>query len=396
MDGLEKALLRLWDDIKSLFELLAHPKENLDQLRKYLSDVEIDKLYAASKESIASGLLILSDEPLMFIYISAIIAWVGMLPPQVVVDVVVAIASEFLINVVLGICLTGGAGIVVRMGTKALSTVKSRQAIKYLEDLAATLMKLSGEHSLPAHADVSKPLIASAKSVPMTPTKTATLKIDEAAANGSKNQVPQTTDTPKQEVKDASAFARKKAENHTKLEPKEKVDDAPSQSKTPDDKSATSAQTTCTDGCPVSMVTGEELLTLTDGELDGVLPFSWTRLYRTSAAEIDCGLGFGWSHALAQRVEIKGDEVIWTDHENRITTFPLPSVQRPAITNSLSRAAIFVGDDPAELIVTQAGEAPQFYHFHYDRKGATLVAISDKYQNRLHHPRHSRAYQTGR
>ena len=383
MDGLEKALLRLWDDIKSLFELLAHPKENLDQLRKYLSDVEIDKLYAASKESIASGLLILSDEPLMFIYISAIIAWVGMLPPQAVVDVVVAIASEFLINVVLGICLTGGAGIVVRMGTKALSTVKSRQAIKYLEDLAATLMKLSGEHSLPAHADVSKPLIASAKSVPMTPTKTATLKIDEAATNGSKNQVPQTTDTPKQEVKDASAFARKKAENHTKLEPKEKVDDAPSQSKTPDDKSATSAQTTCTDGCPVSMVTGEELLTLTDGELDGVLPFSWTRLYRTSAAEIDCGLGFGWSHALAQRVEIKGDEVIWTDHENRITTFPLPSVQRPAITNSLSRAAIFVGDDPAELIVTQAGEAPQFYHFHYDRKGATLVAISDKYQNRL-------------
>ncbi|WP_172979363.1 RHS repeat-associated core domain-containing protein [Pseudomonas kitaguniensis] len=384
MDGLEKALLRLWDDIKSLFELLAHPKENLNKLRKYLSDVEIDKLYAASKESIASGLLILSDEPLMFIYISAIVAWVGMLPPQVVVDVVTAIASEFLINVVLGICLTGGAGIAVRVGTKTLSAVKSGEAIKYLEELAATLMKLSREHSLPAHAEVSKPLIASAKNVPMAPTKTAALKIDEAAANGSKSQVPKTTDTPKQQVKDAASFPRKKTTNQTRLERKETVDDAPSQSKTPDDKAATSAKNTCTDGCPVSMVTGEELLTLTDGELDGLLPFNWTRLYRTSAAEIDCGLGYGWSHALAQRVDIKGDEVIWTDHENRVTTFPLPSVQRPAITNSLSEAAIFLGDDASELILTQAGETPQFYHFRYDNKGAALIAISDKYQNRLH------------
>ncbi|MHC8365317.1 RHS repeat-associated core domain-containing protein [Pseudomonas sp. ZT5P21] len=384
MDGLEKALLRLWDDIKSLFELLAHPKENLEKLRKYLSDVEIDKLYAASKESIASGLFILSDEPLMFIYVSAIVAWVGMLPPQVIVDVVTAIAAEFLINVVLGICLTGGAGIAVRVGTKALSTVKSGTAIKYLEELAAKLMTLSGKHSLPAHAEVSKPLIASARNVPMKPTKTAAIKIDEAAANGSKSQVPKTTDTPKQEVKDASSFPRGKKEKQTTLTPKEKVDDVSTQSKTPDDKSATCAKKTCTNGCPVSMVTGEELLTLTDGELGGLLPFSWTRLYRTSAAEIDCGLGYGWSHALAQRVDINEDEVIWTDHENRVTTFPLPSVQRPAITNSLSEAAIFIGDDPSELVLTQAGERKQFYHFRYNSKGATLIAISDNYDNRLH------------
>ncbi|MDI2590369.1 DUF6531 domain-containing protein [Pseudomonas sp. 681] len=384
MEGLEKALLRLWDDIKSLFELLAHPKENVEKLRKYLSDIEIDKLYAASRESIASGLLILSDEPLMFIYVAAIVAWVGMLPPQVVVDVVSAMASEFLINVVVGICLTGGAGIAVRVGTKALSTVKSGEALKYLEDLAATLMKLSGEHSLPAHAEISKPVIASAKNVPMKATKTASIKIDEAAANGSKNHVPKTSDTPKQEVKDASSFPRNKTEQQTNLQPKEKVDDVSTQSKTPDDKSATSADKTCTNNCPVSMVTGEELLTLTDGQLDGLLPFSWTRLYRTSAAEIDCGLGYGWSHALAQRVDINGTEVIWTDHENRVTTFPLPSVQRPAITNSLSEAAIFLGADPSELVLTQAGEKAQFYHFRYDSKGATLIAISDPYENRLH------------
>ena len=56
------------------------------------------------------------------------------------------------------------------------------------------------------------------------------------------------------------------------------------------------------------MVTGEELLTLTDGSLDGILPFDFTRLYRTSAVEIDCGLGFGWSHSLAHRLEIDGEQ----------------------------------------------------------------------------------------
>ncbi|WP_225931070.1 RHS repeat-associated core domain-containing protein [Pseudomonas monsensis] len=401
LEGFEKALLQLWDDIKSLFELLANPRKNYEKLKKYLSDVEIDKLYAASKESIASGLLILSDEPLMFIYVSAIVAWVGMLPPQVVVDVMTAIASEFLINVLVGICLTGGAGLAVRAGTKVLSTVKSGEAIKYLEDLASTLMTLSNKHALPAHAEVSKPIIASAKNVPMKPAKTAALKIDEATTEAPKagsrkaepksqleglsptKQLPKTADTPKQEVKDASSFPRDKKKNQSTLQPKEKVDDVPDQSKTPDDKSATCAKKTCTNGCPVSMVTGEELLTITDGELGGLLPFSWTRLYRTSAAEIDCGLGYGWSHALAQRVAINGDEVVWTDHENRVTTFPLPSVQRPAITNSLSEAAIFIGEDPSELILTQAGEKPLFYHFRFNSKGATLIAISDNYDNRL-------------
>ncbi|MFC6339727.1 DUF6531 domain-containing protein, partial [Pseudomonas karstica] len=124
---------------------------------------------------------------------------------------------------------------------------------------------------------------------------------------------------------------------------KESVDDVPASSKNPNGDAAASADKTVTNGCPVSMVTGEELLTLTDGELDGVLPFAWTRLYRTSAVEIDCGLGFGWSHSLAHRLSVNGDSVMWTDHENRSTAFPLPTASRPAISNSLAEAAIYLG-----------------------------------------------------
>ncbi|MBD8743469.1 hypothetical protein IFR41_28480, partial [Pseudomonas fluorescens] len=89
----------------------------------------------------------------------------------------------------------------------------------------------------------------------------------------------------------------------------------------------------------------------------------------TSAVEMDCGLGFGWSHSLAHRLSVSGDAVVWTDHENRSTTLPLPTASRPAITNSLAEAAIYLGAVPDELVLSQGS---RFYHF---RDGA-LTAIS--------------------
>ncbi|MGC6374092.1 DUF6531 domain-containing protein, partial [Pseudomonas sp. S2.OTC.A_B10] len=154
------------------------------------------------------------------------------------------------------------------------------------------------------------------------------------------------------------------------------VDDVPVSAKTPNGDASVCAVDTCKNGCPVSMVTGEELLTLTDGELDGVLPFAWTRLYRSSAVEVDCGLGFGWSHSLAQRLSVVGESVVWTDHENRSTTFPLPSAARPAITNSLAEAAIYLGALPDEFVLAQTS---LFYHF----RDGVLTSISDAYDNRL-------------
>ncbi|WP_415840074.1 DUF6531 domain-containing protein, partial [Pseudomonas synxantha] len=104
---------------------------------------------------------------------------------------------------------------------------------------------------------------------------------------------------------------RWKARQNAVLKQKERVDDVPVVASNPKGDAAAPADKTVTHGCPVSMVTGEELLTLTDGALDGILPFEWTRLYRTSAVEVDCGLGFGWSHALAHRLVVSGESVVW-------------------------------------------------------------------------------------
>ncbi|MEB0189659.1 hypothetical protein QN410_33980, partial [Pseudomonas sp. Bout1] len=73
---------------------------------------------------------------------------------------------------------------------------------------------------------------------------------------------------------------------------------------------------------------------------------------------------------------VSGESVVWTDHENRSTTFPLPSAARPAITNSLAEAAIYLGALPDELVLAQAS---LFYHF----RDGVLTSISDAYDNRL-------------
>lgn len=377
LEGFEHALLSLWDDIKSLFQLIAHPYENAKKLAKYLSPDELKKLYTASKESLSTALLIASDEPLMFIYVAAIVSWVKLLPPQTCVEVLAQFTGELLINIVVGIILSGGAGLAIRVGTKALETLKSGQATALISKLADTLINASQSHALSVHADTLKPLAAHGE---ISEANTAR-KINAKVAPASKRPTP--ADTPSQTIENASTTSRNKTRRQTRLSGEEKVDDVSKPAKDPNDKPSQECAKTCTNGCPVSMVTGEELLTLTDGELDGVLAFPWSRLYRTSAVEHNVGLGYGWSHSLAHRLEIQGDTVIWTDHENRRTEFPLPSQQRPAITNRLSAAAIYLGEDPSELVLAQAGATPRFYHFRRIGQSARLIAISDAYSNTL-------------
>ncbi|MHC8349864.1 RHS repeat-associated core domain-containing protein [Pseudomonas sp. RT4P38] len=363
--GFENSLNGLWDDVKQVYDLITDLRANSEKLLEYLTEVELEALLDASAESIANVLLMLSDEPLMFIHLAAITSWLRMLPPQHIAEVVAEIRTGILIGLLLA-RFTGSTGLKLGISAKVLNKVKSERARNWLAAASLRLAELTAKSDLTAHAGVLKPLAVSARNVPLKPAPAVSLQISAGAA-------------PVVLVKNPVAIAREKSEAMTRLVRQEHRDDAPDQAKNPNGDSADCGPLTCTNGCPVSMVTGEELLTLTDGSLDGILPFDFTRLYRTSAVEIDCGLGFGWSHSLAHRLDIDGAQVVWTDHENRRTTFPLPSVERPAIHNSLSRAAIYLGDEPEELVLALAGEKARFFHFRAGR----LTAISDAYGNRL-------------
>ncbi|PSW70860.1 RHS repeat protein [Photobacterium kishitanii] len=145
-----------------------------------------------------------------------------------------------------------------------------------------------------------------------------------------------------------------------------------------------STQGTCKDaseGCPVSMVTGEETLQLNDVTLPGALPYTFSRTYKTSNCELNLGLGYGWSHPLSQSLIFKAGKLFWKDAEGKRTQLPEPTESRPEIYNDLAEAAVFLGEKENEYVLAQSGQP--FHHF--TRKGDTaqLTALSDKYSNRL-------------
>ncbi|MHC8409187.1 RHS repeat-associated core domain-containing protein [Pseudomonas sp. Hz4] len=338
------AVEAVWDGIGELAEILKNPKAFAEKLGE--SAGELAKLAKSAPDLMEKAMLLASDEAALCLLMRTATLWLEALPPsqlagssaEAISKVVVGLVIDLLIGLVLSVVGVGIAWLTVRLMKYSAQIYEAAMGfVKSMVTIINNFMEYVDRYKAVAARGVAAGLKKGRMQLRWNGRKNTTLKKDE---------------------------------HH---------DDVPDQAKNPNGDSADSADKTATNKCPVSMVTGEELLTLTDGALDGILPFAFTRLYRTSAAEIDGGLGYGWSHSLAHRLEIDGDHVIWIDHENRRTSFPLPNRERPAIHNSLSRAAIYLGDQPEELILAQAGDDTRFYHFQNGR----LTAISDAYDNRL-------------
>ncbi|WP_434676011.1 RHS repeat-associated core domain-containing protein [Pseudomonas sp. D3-10] len=340
------AIEGVWDSISLLSDILKDPSRFGGRLGS--SAAELAQLAESAPLVMAKLQLLASDEAALCLLVRTASLWLDMLPPSELAGdtatVLSTVVVQLVIDLLIGVVLTfvgAGAGIAYlsmrlgRHGARLLDAVK--RFISAIFELVNGFM---------GYVDRYKAVAA------------------RGIAAG---------------VKKGRMQLRWDAQRNTTLKKQEHHDDAPTQSKNPNGDPADSAAQTRTDGCPVSMVTGEELLTLEDGTLDGRLPFVFTRLYRTSAADLDIGLGRGWTHALAHRLLIDGEQVTWVDQENRRTTFPRPSLQRPAIHNSLARAAIYLSNEPDELIVAQPGEDAPFLHF----RDGHLTALSDRYDNRL-------------
>jgi len=83
----------------------------------------------------------------------------------------------------------------------------------------------------------------------------------------------------------------------------------------------------CTNGCPISMHTGEELLTLEDFTWQGPLALVWRRFYRTAQIGCDLQLGHGWLTPLDEWIELRPDGGLeYHDREGRRIALPLPEV----------------------------------------------------------------------
>jgi len=85
-----------------------------------------------------------------------------------------------------------------------------------------------------------------------------------------------------------------------------------------------------TKGCPISMISGEELLQQTDFVLQGPLPLIFQRTYRSGRLD-DYGLGYGWAFTLSECLHLYDDHLIFRDDEGRDIHCLLPEIGNSTI-----------------------------------------------------------------
>jgi len=165
---------------------------------------------------------------------------------------------------------------------------------------------------------------------------------------------------------------------------------------------------------PVSMLSGEEILPLVDFELNGLMPLTWRRLYRSSKILSNIGMGYGWRHNFCvqldhqyqapAKVGPKKPDKYWfelTDDEGRVHVFD--SVKRGQTSIQLStgwslvhqadgRHVLIKPDDSHWAFIqkqvagkdvwqleTISNHQGQYFQLYYDQQGRlTLITTGPK------------------
>ncbi|WP_346839621.1 polymorphic toxin type 46 domain-containing protein [Microbulbifer sp. SAOS-129_SWC] len=142
--------------------------------------------------------------------------------------------------------------------------------------------------------------------------------------------------------------------------------------------------TACEGGEPINLKTGEERLTLVDAVLDGPLPLTVARTYRSSNPK-DFGLGHGWTHTLGERLEWQGvgKPLRFHDAEGRVISLPAPGGSGTSHNVVEQLSLTRVADD--HWIIAPYG-APSGVQKHFKRadpadSDLSLAEIRDGYDN---------------
>lgn len=137
---------------------------------------------------------------------------------------------------------------------------------------------------------------------------------------------------------------------------------------------------TTTAGEPISMINGEELLQLLDCSMPGLVGLNWQRTYRSSLAEqgFNAGLGAGWAHPLAQRIETGSAGLNYIDDEGRTVYFKPLTVGQRCTNTSEFLTLVRTGEQSFQLQASNGlGLRRYFEH-------GVLVRIADAFGNFLH------------
>lgn len=262
-------------------------------------------------------------------------------------------AFDIVLSAILAIT-TGGAGNVAQ----AAQVGAKIKHLGYFQKLAQTLVKLVGqlERKL-AKKGITGKLDSKTlhKITPPTPKKIKPKRSRRKARHKNRNNQAE-KDKPNNSddlAADSADSLDTPATSSTQGSPTPKDSKEPGKNKqgetcAPDSK-------TCTGGEPVSLVTGEEMLTLQEFTLPGPLTLNWSRTYKSSNPD-NVGLGYGWSHTFAEHIEIAEDQLLFHSNEARIINFALPSLGATARNLSDKLKVYRSGENQFELSSTEPGQ----------------------------------------
>ncbi|MDA0150102.1 RHS repeat-associated core domain-containing protein [Vibrio sp. LaRot3] len=350
LDGIKQ----FWEGIVEIYEMLKDPVKALEGKYEQSKEIieEIKNAAETAPKKYEQALLIASDEAVMWLLTNSITIYTRMFPTEDIILGLNKLGGQAFFDFLLGLI---GAVIISFVATPVVGFVYFccrvglaiyKVVSKILEPIKKLITKLSS-------------LVEKSREKSEQGYKKLALN-DANGQNYNNGEVEIVADN----------------KLTTEVVVKDNTPDQSSQSSTDNDKPSQDEKDTKTNEDPISMATGEELLSLTDGRLPGLIAFDWRRFYRTSSVERKSELGYGWSHALSHSLTVTEDAVKWRDHENKTTTFPRPSEIKPIITNTLAKSAIYLSENSEIVIQDTNGH---FYYFDILGEVGQLKRVEDKY-----------------
>ena len=231
------AVIGVWDSLSLLSDILQDPRKFAERLGSGAD--ELARLAETAPEVMAKVQLLASDEAALCLLLRTASLWLEMLPPSEIAGNSAEVTSQVTVSVLIDILIASALAF-TRVGITAAKAYLTLRGIKYGALLAGLAMRF-----VEATFNILNTFMK---------------YVDQYKAVAARGVAPG--------LKKGRMQLRWDAKRNTTLKQNEYHDDASKQATNPNGDSATCVPSTCKNGCPVSMVTGEELLTLTDGVLD--------------------------------------------------------------------------------------------------------------------------------
>lgn len=136
--------------------------------------------------------------------------------------------------------------------------------------------------------------------------------------------------------------------------------------------------------CPISVVSGEELLEHTDFSIGNIIPFHWVRTYRSSATD-NKGMGYGWSFPLAESICLADRNILLKDSEGRNIPFPFVGAGDSS-ENRTEKLILHRKDKHTIVLWSSLHPSSPHKHFIFDQNTQRfqLSSIEDLHGNAWH------------